>query len=78
MSSEPSVPESLFAQAIGASDEVHRIRELLCAKAAERRIAVSALRAAGASYAEIADRLGCTRSAVQSILRGAPPGHLPG
>lgn len=70
MPSDPAIPESLFQRAICASDEVHQTREVLRARAAERRKAVSALRVAGASYAQIAEWLGWSRSAIQSILRG--------
>lgn len=69
MPSDHAIPEALFARAIATTDEVQYAREQLQHKAAERREAVLALRAAGASYAQIAERLGCSRSAVQSILR---------
>jgi DNA-directed RNA polymerase specialized sigma24 family protein len=69
MSSEPDIPETLLARAVAATDEVQQARERLQRKAGQRREAVLALRAAGASYAQIAERLGCSRSAVQSILR---------
>ncbi|MGH3636906.1 helix-turn-helix domain-containing protein [Mycobacterium sp.] len=69
MASGQDIPEALFARAVVATDEVRQARELLQHKAAERRQAILALREAGASYGQIAEQLGCSRSAVQSILR---------
>jgi DNA-directed RNA polymerase specialized sigma24 family protein len=71
MPSGSDIPETLFARAVAATEEVQQARERLQRKAGQRREAILALRAAGASYAQIAERLECSRSAVQSILRPA-------
>lgn len=62
--------ERLFAEAISAGHAAAEAQAELARHAARRREAVTQLRTAGVSYGQIADRLGVSRSGVQSILRG--------
>jgi DNA-directed RNA polymerase specialized sigma24 family protein len=64
--------EPLYVLAVTETEATRHAQQLLRAASARRRAAVLALRNAGASYAEIAQRLDCSRSAVQSIVRASP------
>ncbi len=62
--------EQMYVLAAAETEATRDAQRLLRTTSARRRDAVLALRTAGASYAQIAHRLGCSRSAVQSIVRG--------
>ncbi len=62
--------DRLFRLAIAEGAAIREFRQQMQAHAAYRRDAVISLREIGVSYSQIAERLGCSRSAVQSILRG--------
>jgi DNA-directed RNA polymerase specialized sigma24 family protein len=59
----------LFAQAQEAVRHIEEARQQMAYHASQRRDAIAALRLKGLSYREISQTLGCSRSAVQSILR---------
>lgn len=71
---ELEAPEArrLLAQARDAAQRIEEARTQMARAAAQRRDAVSALRDRGLTYGEIARALGCSRSAIQSILRADP------
>ena len=60
----------VLQQARGCTHRIAEARQEMLGNAEKRRLLVKTLRESGWSYAEIAEGLGCTRSAVQSILRG--------
>jgi DNA-directed RNA polymerase specialized sigma24 family protein len=60
--------EHLYGELVEQTRMVQSTRTLLTSLAARRRETVVALRAAGQSHKQIADRLGITKSAVQQIL----------
>ena len=61
--------EHLFRRAVQVTESLRQTQERLHDQAAERREVIASLRAAGVSYSTIADRLNCSRSAIQAILR---------
>ncbi len=61
----------LFERAEQSARGVEQARDLMSHYAQQRRRAVVALRMRGLSYGEIARRLGCSRSAIQSIVRAS-------
>lgn len=62
--------ERLFLRTMQVTEALHRTQETMREQAAERRALIASLHAAGASYSDIASHLGCSRSAIQAILRG--------
>jgi len=62
---------SLVRQAEQAAREVEQARQLMALHAQDRREAVISLRRLGLSYGDIARRLGCSRSAIQAIVRAS-------
>lgn len=61
----------LIRQAEQAAREVEHARQLMALHAQDRREAVISLRRVGLSYGDIARRLGCSRSAIQAIVRAS-------
>lgn len=66
---EDAETRRLLEQARDAAHHIEEARTQMARAATQRRDAVSALRSRGLSYGEIARALGCSRSAIQSILR---------
>lgn len=62
--------EALFEEAIASGNAAAAAQAELTRQAARRREVVARLREEGISYGQIANRLGITRSGVQSILQG--------
>jgi DNA-directed RNA polymerase specialized sigma24 family protein len=61
--------QHLFTQARDAARQIEEARQQMACAADRRRDAIAALRQRGLSYGDIAATLGCSRSAIQSILR---------
>lgn len=61
----------LLARAQHEGEMIEHTRSVMTTHAHNRRQALQRLRMLGWSYGAIAHHLGCTRSAVQSILRSA-------
>lgn len=67
-------PDALLDVARRETELLTQARSAVVEHAEKRREAVRGLRELGMSYGEIARHLDCTRSAVQSILRGGQTG----
>lgn len=67
-SAEQAKVEALYAEAIDQTKMVQSTRQLLTNLAKRRRDTVIALREAGQTHKQIADRMGVSKSAIQQIL----------
>lgn len=65
---EQAKVEALYAEAIDQTKMVQSTRQLLTNLAKRRRDTVIALREAGQTHKQIADRMGVSKSAIQQIL----------